>query len=129
MTDESRLSVREREIMDVVYRLGKATAKEIQAELKDELANATIRTMLRILEEKGHLKHTEEGRSFVYSPVRSSKREADSALKRIVGVFYKGSVANAVAGMIEHRDAKLSEEELDELADIIEKARKKTGRD
>ena len=114
--------------MDIVYRLGTATAREIQEELGDDLANATIRTMLRILEDKGHLRHRENGRRFVYSPVRSRRQEASSALKRIVGVFYEGSVASAVAGMIENRDTHLSWEELDEIAAVIEGARKKGDR-
>ena len=113
--------------MDVIYRLGAATATEIQGAMRDELANATIRTQLRILEQKGHLKHRESGRQYVYSPMRSRGKEARSALRRLVGVFYQGSVASAVAGMIEHGDAKLSEHELDELERVIQKAREEGG--
>jgi predicted transcriptional regulator len=120
---EIKLSSREREIMDVVYRLGRATATEIQAELADDLANATIRTLLRILEQKGHLKHRENGRQYVYSPVRPRGREARTALRRLVGVFYQGSVSSAVAGLIEHGDTNLSTQELDELERVIQRAR------
>ena len=109
--------------MDVVYRLGTATAKEIQESLSDDLANATIRTLLRILEEKGHLRHQEKGRQFVYAPVRSRRQEARTAMQRLVGVFYEGSVASAVAGIIKHGDTKLSSGELDELERIIREAR------
>ena len=113
--------------MDVVYRLGKATATEIQQAIGDDRANATVRTLLRILEQKGHVRHRESGRQYIYSPVRSRRKEARSALQRLVGVFYQGSVASAVAGMIENSDAKLSTRELDELEQIIRKAREEGG--
>jgi predicted transcriptional regulator len=122
-TEETRLSPREREIMDVIYRMGSATAIDIQEAMGDRLANATIRTQLRILEEKGHLTHTEKGRQYHYSPVRSRSKEARSAWQRLVGVFYEGSLKNAVAGMIESNDAKLNVAELEELERIIRKAR------
>lgn len=122
-TGETRLSPREREIMDVIYRMESASANEIQEALGDKLANATVRTQLRILEEKGHLTHIEKGRQYHYSPVRSRSKEARSAWQRLVGVFYEGSVKNAVVGMIESNDAELDVEELEELERIIRKAR------
>jgi len=125
MGTESKLSQREREIMDAIYRLGRATAKEVQEKLTDDLANATIRTMLRILEEKGHLKHVEDGRKFVYSPTRPRSREAKNAMQRLVGVFYEGSVASAMAGLLRMKDTQLSDKELDELSAMIETAREK----
>ena len=111
--------------MDVVYRLGEATAQEIQEELADDLANATIRTMLRILEQKGHLSHRADGRRYIYSPVRSRDSEGTSALQRIVGVFYKGSIANAVTGLLGRENLELEDAELDELAALIEEVRRR----
>ena len=123
MATEQKLSLREREIMDAIYRLGRATAREVQEKLPDELANATVRTMLRILEEKGHLRHIEEGRRFVYSPTRPRSREAKGAMQRLVGVFYEGSVASAMAGLLQMKDTRLSDQEVEELSALIESAR------
>ena len=114
--------------MDAIYRLGRATAREVQQEMGDELANATIRTMLRILEGKGHLRHVEDGRRFIYSPTRARSREAKSAMQRLVGVFYEGSVASAMAGLLQLKDTQLSEEELNAMSELIEAARRKGGR-
>ena len=118
------LSSRERQIMDAVYRLGEATARDLETELPDSLANATIRTLLRILENKGHLRHREEGRTYVYFPARAKKHEAASALRRLLGVFYNGSVTEAFSGMLDVHDSDLSEEEWNELRQLIDAARK-----
>lgn len=123
MADLTELSSRERQIMDVVYRLGEATARQIGDELPDPLANATIRTLVRILESKGYLTHREEGRQFVFRPTRAKQKVAESAIRRLVGVFFEGSVSQAVSGMIESKDLKLSDDELAELSRLIERAR------
>ena len=111
--------------MDAIYRLGSASAREVQGQMHDELANATIRTMLRILEDKGHLRHVEDGRRFIYSPTRPRSSEARNAMQRLVGVFYEGSVASAMAGLLQMKDTQLSDEELNELSALIESAREK----
>ena len=120
------LSSRERQIMDAIFRLGEATARDLEAELPDSLANATVRTLLRILEEKGHLCHREDGRTFVYRPARPKHREASSALRRLLGVFYDDSVTEAFSGMLDLPDTKLSENELDALQKMIDSAREKS---
>lgn len=127
--EEEHLSQREREFMDIIYRLGQATANRVQDELSSKLANATVRTILRILEGKGHLSHTEEGRSFIYSPTRSRTLEAKSALKRIVGVFYEGSIASAMAGLLQMKDTQLSNQDLDQLESLIQAAKEKGGKE
>ena len=113
--------------MDVVYRLGEATARRIESELPDSLANATVRTLLRILEQKGHLRHREEGRTFVYYPSQSKARVAQSALKQLLGVFYNGSVQEAVSGLLQMEDTRLTPEQYDELVRLIESAREREG--
>ncbi|MEM7144581.1 MAG: BlaI/MecI/CopY family transcriptional regulator [Verrucomicrobiota bacterium] len=125
MGESEKLSSRERQVMDVMYRHGEATAREVEEALPDLLANATVRTVLRILEEKGHLAHREEGRQFVYYPVRPKEQEAKSAMERMLGVFYDGSVSAAVSGLLELEDAQLSAQELEDLESMIRKARNK----
>ncbi len=123
------LSPRERQIMDAVYQLGEATANDICSALPVPLANATVRTILRILEEKGHLRHREEGRTYVYRPAHSKQSAAHGALRRILGVFYNGSVTQAFSGLLDLSDTRLSDAELDDLQRIIDEARdRKTNR-
>lgn len=117
------LSPRERQIMDAVYQLGEATANDICGALPVPLANATVRTILRILEEKGHLRHREEGRTYVYRPAHSKQSAASGALRRILGVFYDGSVTQAFSGLLDLHDTRLSEAELDDLQRMIDEAR------
>lgn len=124
MNDE-QLSPRERQIMDVLFSLGEASAKEIQERLSDELANATIRTMLRILETKGHLVHRKANRSFIYRPVAKRDAAAKSAMKRLVKVFFEGSITQAVSGLLELKDTQLSQAEVDELTRLITEAQTK----
>ena len=119
-----QLSRRERQIMDVVYRLGRATAAEVLEDLPDAPSNATIRTLLRILEEKGHLKHTKEGPRYVYLPTRSRGAAARLALRRVLKTFFEGSTAKAVAALLDLSDADLTPEELDRLSSLIEQAKR-----
>ena len=125
MAEIPQLRSRERQIMDVVFRLGEATARDIEGELPDPLANATIRTMLRILESKGYLTHREKGRTFIYAPAESREKMAESAMRRLLGVFYNGSVTEAVSGLLRMEDTELSEAEIEELESMVEAARKK----
>ena len=118
------LSRREREIMDVVYAVGQATAAEVVAALPDNLSNSTVRTLLRILVEKGHLKQGLDGPRYVYRPTRPRAKVALGELRRIIKTFFDGSVEQAIAGLLRSPDLELSDDELDRLGRMIEEARK-----
>src|SRR5688572_7123725 len=120
----ARLGRRERQIMEVVYRLGRASVADVLAALPDPPSYTSVRTMLRLLEEKGHLRHREEGRRFVYLPVVAAGTARRSALKNLLATFFNGSVEKAVASLIESEAGRLSEEELERLAKLIDQARK-----
>ena len=121
------LSRRERQIMEVIFRRGRATAAEVHAELADPPSRTAVRTLLRILEEKGHLRHKQEGLTFVYEPTRARTQEARSALRRLLDTFFEGSFEKAVALHLGEGPGKLSPEELDRLAELIREAKKKKG--
>jgi BlaI family transcriptional regulator, penicillinase repressor len=120
-----QLSRRERQIMDVVYRLGQATAAEVLAGLPDPPGKTAVRTLLRILEEKGHLRHRQEGLAYVYLPSRPRDQAGRSALRRVLQTFFDGSLEKAVAAHLGDAAADLSPEELGRLAELIRQARKK----
>ena len=120
-----QLSRRERQIMDIVYRRGRATAAEVLAELPDPPTKTAVRTLLRILEDKGHLKHRQEGLAYVYLPSRPRAQAGRSALRRVLQTFFDGSLEKAVAAHLGDDAADLSPEELGRLADLIRQARKK----
>lgn len=122
---EDGLSRRERQIMDVVYALGTATAVEVLGNLPDPPSKTAVRTLLRILEEKGHLKHVQKGRGYVYQPTRPRLRAGRSALQRVLKTFFDGSLEKAVAAHLGDSAANLSAEELQRLADLIQQARTK----
>ncbi len=122
--DEQALSRRERQIMDVIYAAGKATAAEVVEALPGNLSNSTVRTLLRILVDKGHLKQKLDGPRYVYRPKRSRPKAAQGELKRVVETFFDGSVEQTVAGLLQSPDLRLNEDELDRLGRMIEKARK-----
>jgi predicted transcriptional regulator len=117
------LSRRERQIMSVVHRLGRATAAEVLAEMPDPPSYSAVRAMLRILEDKGQLKHEQEGPRYVYSTTMPVERAGRSALRDVVTTFFAGSAEEAVATLIDMNERKLSGEELDRLADLINRAR------
>jgi BlaI family transcriptional regulator, penicillinase repressor len=123
--DEGALSRRERQIMDVIYAMGEATATEVMAGLPDPPTNTAVRTMLRILEQKGHLSHRQEGLKFVYRASRPRARAGRTALERVLRTFFDGSLEKAVAAHLGDEAAGMSNEELDRLAELIEQARKK----
>lgn len=116
------LSRRERQIMDVIYARGQATAAEVAAALPDAPSNSAIRALLRILEEKGHLRHVEDGPRYVFLPVVPRDRARKSAMKNLVRTFFDGSAAQAAAALIDQ--SRLTDEEFDRLAALIDKARK-----
>lgn len=118
------LSRREREILDILYRQGKATASEIRAQLPKSPSDSAVRTLLRILEEKGHIKHSQDGPRYVYSPVVERQTARRSALRHLLGTFFDGSARQAVAALLTECGDNVSPDEWDELARMIDKARK-----
>ena len=121
------LTRRERQIMDILFRRGRATAAEVMAELPGDPSYSTVRTQLRVLEEKGHVRHEEEGLRYVYMPAVRVHAARKSALKHLVDTFFDGSAEKAVAALLGGEGAKVSAEELDRIADLIAKARKGGG--
>jgi len=121
------LSGRERQIMDIVYALGKATAAQVREAMPDAPGDSAVRTMLRILEEKGHLTHEIDRTRYIYLPTKAPKQEAKSILRQVVQTFFGGSIEQTVATLLSTPESKLSQVELDRIADLIEKA-KKEGR-
>lgn len=118
------LSRRERQIMDVVYRAGSATASDVHGQLPDAPSYSAVRAMLRILEEKGHLTHTADGPRYVFAPVVPRNAARQSALRQVVRTFFDGSATDAVATLLDMQGSKISGDELAELAKLIERARK-----
>ncbi len=119
----ANLSRRERQIMDVLYRRGKSTAAEIRSEMADPPSYSTVRTLLRVLLEKGHLKHKQDGPRYVYSPTLSAKKAKQIAMKQMLSTFFDDSAEKAMATLIDISSSKLSQEELDHLAQLIEHAK------
>jgi len=124
-TDEllRELSRRERQIMDFLYQRGRATAAEVQANIPDPPGYSAVRAMLRVLEEKGHTRHEQDGPRYVYLPRVARDRAKRSALRHVVQTFFDGSAEQAMAALLDDRSAKLSDEDLDRLARLIDKAR------
>ena len=123
----TQLSRRERQIMDAIYRRGSATAAEVHAALPDAPSYSAVRALLRILEEKGHLSHAQDGPRYVYSPVVPRSTARESALRGVVRTFFGGSATEAVAALLDMSDGKLSRTDLDEIAGLIRRA-KREGR-
>lgn len=124
---QSKLSRRERQIMDVIYQLGKAAAADVMERIPDPPSYSAVRAMLAILEQKGQVRHEQDGARYVYLPVVARDKARKSALKSLVKTFFDGSPQNAIAALLEMPDAKLSRNDLEALTDLIEKA-KKEGR-
>jgi predicted transcriptional regulator len=121
---QDSLSRRERQIMDVVYRMGRATAADVREGLPDPPSYSAIRALLRVLEEKGHLRHEQDGPRYVYLPIVGREKARHSALRRLVQTFFEGSTAQAVAALLGQPDANFSDEELNRLSRLIDDARK-----
>jgi predicted transcriptional regulator len=122
---EELLSRRERQIMDVIYARGEAKAADVVAGLPDPPSKTAVRTLLRILEDKGHLTHRQEGVTYVYRPSRPRGRAGRTALRRVLDTFFDGSLERAVAAHLGDAAAGVSAAELERLADLIEQARRK----
>jgi predicted transcriptional regulator len=121
------LSRRERQIMDVVYRRGEATAADVAAELPDPPTYTTVRGLLRILEEKGHLRHREEGTRYVYFPSTPRDAAGHSVLAHVVRTFFDGSPARAMAALLGSSTTHVPPAELDRLAELVARARAQNG--
>src|SRR3954467_2123198 len=122
------LSRRERQIMDILYRRGRATASEVMADLPGEPSYSTVRTQLRVLESKGHVRHEEEGLRYVYLPAVARHAARRSALRHLVDTFFEGSTEKVVAALLGGDASRLSDDELDRIAGIVARARKGGGR-
>lgn len=122
-TPASNLSRREREIMDILYRRGRATVGEVKADLSGEPAYSTVRAQLRVLEAKGRVRHEEQGLRYLYVPTVPRRSARKSALKHLVDTFFEGSSAKVVAALLGGEAARLSDEELDRIAELVKNAR------
>lgn len=117
------LGARERQIMTFIYRKGAATAAEVMEGISNPPSYSGVRAMLRILEEKGHLKHHKEGARYVYSPTITSAEAGRSAIDYMIQAFFSGSAERAVAALLDHKGDELSETDLNRLSSMIERAK------
>ena len=117
------LTKRERQIMDVLYRLGRATAAEIMDGVPGAPGYSTIRTQLRVLETKGHVRHEEQGLRYIYMPTVPRHSARKSALKHLVDTFFDGSSAKAVAALLGGEAARVSDDDLERIAQMVKDAR------
>jgi predicted transcriptional regulator len=123
LAPHSALSRRERQIMDVLYARRRASAAEVREAMPDPPSYSAVRAMLRVLEEKGHVRHEEEGSRYIFAPTLAPDRARRSAVAHLVDTFFQGSAERAVAALLDSSTAKLKPEELDRLAELIDKAR------
>jgi BlaI family transcriptional regulator, penicillinase repressor len=128
MTVNDPLSAREREILDVVYRLGHATATQVIHEMKQPPSRSAVRTFLRILEDKGYLRHSKQGREYVFTAIRTRESVGRKAVVHVLETFFGGSLASAVASYLTKPGQEISPCELEQLERLIETARKSEKR-
>ena len=120
----SALTRRESQIMEILFRRGQATAAEVLAEMPDAPSYSTARKLLEILEEKGYVRHAQEGPRYVYSPLVAADDARNSALEQMVRTFFHGSIGSAVTALLELQGPQLSDDELDRIAKLAEQAQK-----
>jgi predicted transcriptional regulator len=118
------LSRRERQIMEILYQRGKASTSEVKEAMQDAPGYSAVRAMLRVLEEKGHLRHETEGLKYVYVPVVNRDKATRSAVKQLIDTFFRDSPDQVVAALLDVSSRRLTREELDRMAEMIDKARK-----
>jgi predicted transcriptional regulator len=121
-SESAALSRREREIMDILYRLGEGSTADVLRHMPDNPSYNTVRVTLGILERKGHVEHREDGKRYVYSPTVARDRASRKALKHLVKTFYGGSVSSAVLALLDLESRKLSKRELDDIATTIRRS-------
>jgi BlaI family transcriptional regulator, penicillinase repressor len=124
----SALTRRERQIMDILYRRARATAAEVMAELPGDPSYSTVRTQRRVLEQKGHVHHEEQGLRYIYMPAVPRHAARKSALRHLVDTFFDGSAEKVVAALLGGEGTRLSDDELDHIAALIAKTRKEGSR-
>ena len=124
MNTAGTLSRRERQIMDILYQGGKASAADVREAMPDAPSYSAVRAMLRILEEKGHVKHEAEGMKYVYIPTVARDKAKRTAVKHLMETFFNGSPEHVVAALLDVSSTKLTPEELDRMAQLIHRARK-----
>lgn len=124
MNTPTGLSRRERQIMDILYQKGRASAGEVREGMQDAPSYSAVRAMLRVLEEKGHVKHQEEGLKYVYVPTVARDKAKRSAVKHLLDTFFSNSPEQVVAALLDVSSTRLTPEELDRMAQMIEQARK-----
>jgi BlaI family transcriptional regulator, penicillinase repressor len=117
-------SRRERQIMEILYQRGKASASEVREAMEDAPSYSAVRAMLRVLEDKGHVRHQEEGLKYVYVPVVARDKAKRSAVKHMLDTFFAGSPEQIVAALLDVSASKLTREELDRMSEMIEKAKR-----
>lgn len=127
MKDKAYLSKREQQIMEFAYEREGFTAAELCEHLPGNPANSTVRTLLRILEEKAQLNHVEQDGKFIYSPLQPRQRAAKSALRGVLDTFFKGSISDVVAALISESDQRLGHEEIEKLQQMIDRAKEEKG--
>ena len=120
----AHLSRRERQIMDILYRAGRATAADVRAGLYEAPSDSAVRTLLRILEEKGHVRHEVDGLRFVYLPTVARDKAKRSALKHVLDTFFDGSASQVVAALVDLAPDDLDEEEVARLQRIVDRAKR-----
>jgi len=123
------LSRRERQMMDILYQRGRASASEIHQALPDAPTYSAVRAKLRVLEEKGHIRHEEEALHYVYIPTVARDTARRSALRHMISTFFEGSVEQTVAALLDLSAAKLSAEDLDRISEMVDKAKRESQGD
>ena len=118
------LSRRERQIVDILYAQGRATAADVLAALPDPPSYSAVRAMLRILEDKGHVRHEQDGPRYIYLPTVGRDRAKKTALRHVLQTFFNGSAEQALSALLDESDTRLSDLELDRLARLIDRARR-----
>ena len=124
MTPTGTLSRRERQIMDILYKRGKSSASEVREAIPDAPSYSAVRAMLRVLEDKGHVRHQAEGLKYVYLPTVARDKAKRSAVKHLLDTFFKDSPEQVVAALLDVSSTRLTRVELDRMAEMIEAARK-----
>ncbi len=125
---QASLTRRERQIMDILYRRGRATAADVMADLAGQPSYSTVRTQLRVLEDKGHVRHEEQGLRYVYVPAVPRRAARKSALRHLVDTFFDGSAEQVVAALLGGEATRLTDQQLDRIVQLIAKARKDVTR-
>lgn len=118
--EKGQLSRRERQIMDIIYRLGQASAKEVQENLPDPPSYSAVRALLATLETKGMVKHGKESRRYIYKPAITERKARKSAIQNLLSTFFEGKPQNLVAALLDDEDQKLSEKEIEDIRRLVE---------